>query len=227
MQTVGDRVNRISAHGRSYELYESEDPLAGAAAAKTTQLARTGQPYELPLLEHIYSLGLHGTAVDVGANVGNHALWMAAVCGLDVIAFEPLVPFELRANVELNNLAERVEVIPFALGDRQGFARHVGAGRLEAGAGDGDIPVLVRRFDDFGLVGVSVVKIDVEGMEPAVLRGGESTIRRDRPVIFAEEWGEPEHDATAAVLEPWGYEMTYRFSGRQAATPVGKWEHRG
>jgi FkbM family methyltransferase len=180
---------------------------------------RRGKLYEAPLLKRIYRRRYRGTALDVGANIGNHTLWLAIVCGLRVVAFEPVEHAELSANVALNDLGGRVWVEPVALGDACGTAEHVGAGRLAPG---GDLPV--RTLDSYRLRGVRLVKIDVEGMEPAVLRGGEQTIRRDRPTIWAEEHNQTEHRAIADVLEPWGYRMVQRLHGRGQATPMGRWE---
>lgn len=180
---------------------------------------RRGKVYEGPLLTRIRRAGYRGVALDIGANVGNHTLWMAMVCRLRVVAFEPVEVRDLADNVALNGLRRQVRVEPAALGDQPGTAHHTGAGRLSPGGG---LPV--RTLDSYGLRGVRLVKIDVEGMEPAVLRGGEMTIRRDRPTIWAEEHDQPEHDAIAAVLEPWGYAMAQRLHRRGAATPMGRWE---
>lgn len=86
----------------------------------------------------------------------------------------------------------------------------------------------MRTLDSYGFTGVELMKIDVEGMEPHVLRGGEVTIRRDHPIIFAEEWDDDPkwHQGIADVLEPWGYRMRKVFRGRESPTPVGEWVHR-
>jgi FkbM family methyltransferase len=181
---------------------------------------RRGGLYETPLLKRIHRRRYRGTALDIGANIGNHTLWLAVVCGLRVVAFEPVEHAELSANVALNDLGRRVRVVPVALGDARGTATHVAAGRLAPG---GDLSV--RTLDSYRLRGVTLMKIDVEGMEPAVLRGGEQTIRRDRPTIWAEEHNQTEHDAIADVLLPWGYRMTRWLHGRGQATPMGQWVH--
>jgi FkbM family methyltransferase len=213
---IGRVADRVSAHGRSY-LIRAPNPIA--------HFTRLGDPYEQPLLEQIYAQGFAGTAVDVGAHVGNHTLWLAAICGLKVDAIEPVLHRELRDNVELNRLQDVVRVHPFALGERSGTAHHTGPfGRLAVGDG----AIEVRRLDDLDLRDVSVIKIDVEGMEAAVIAGGERTIRRDAPMIYAEEWLEPQwHSDIAAVLEPWGYRMTYKFESPEAWTPLGRWECHG
>lgn len=205
---------RIEAHGCDYLIEVDADGILGR------RIVPSGKPYEAPLLEHIWGMKLSGIAVDVGAHIGNHSLYLAAVCGLQVVAFEPSTVERLRANVELNDLGGQVRLEPFALGADLGWATEVGKGRLEVGAGE----VPVRRLDDYALVGVSLIKIDVEDMEPSVLRGGEETIRRERPVIFAEARDDECHAAIAEVLEPWGYAMTHRFHSRGVATPVERWD---
>lgn len=180
---------------------------------------RTGRPYEAELLEYIYSLAVSGLAVDVGANIGNHTLWFAGPCGLEVDAFEPRLHDELASNVDLNGFDDRVRVHAVALGARVGSANHVGKGRLEpAHLG----PISVRPLDLMRLTDVALIKIDVEGMEPAVLRGAERTIHRDRPVIFAETW-ESNRAAIADILKPLGYRPATRFYARPGSQPVVEW----
>jgi hypothetical protein len=48
--------------------------------------------------------------------------------------------------------------------------------------------IVVRTLDSYGLDGVSILKVDVEGYEEDVLRGAVDTIRRCQPVIFFESW---------------------------------------
>lgn len=214
VDSTTDQTLTLASHGRTYRL--------AVWPGKVASCMRAGRPYEQPLLEHIRQQQFPGTAVDAGANLGNHTMWMAVMCGLQVVAFEPLWHETLTHNVQLNRLGGRVRVEPVALGGISGTAEHTGRGRLHAGTGD----VPVRRLDDYQLTNVSLIKADVEGMEPALLRGAEATIRRDRPVIFAEEWGQPQHLAIAAVLGPWRYAMTRRFLGYNRTTVVGRWDPR-
>jgi FkbM family methyltransferase len=199
-------VLTIGAHGHEYRI---EDPggLIGAPL-------RAGVPYEARVLEHIKRKGFDGTAVDVGAHVGNHALWLAVVCGLEVHAFEPRpdVCRQLRANVELNQAA--VSVHELALGGKQGTAQHVGKGQL---APEG--PIAVMPLDSFALPDVSLVKIDVEGMEAEVLDGARETIARWRPLLYVEARDAQAHRRIATVLEP----LSYRHLKTFGATPLEEW----
>ncbi|MFA5604186.1 MAG: FkbM family methyltransferase [Bacilli bacterium] len=182
-----------------------------------------GLPYESPLLEHIRNRGFKGgLALDIGANIGNHSLWFSIVCGLDVIAFEPILHKQLEKNLKLNPSAS-VQVEPYALGNKEGKAHHLGRGVLELSA-DGTIPV--KRLDDLLLENISFIKLDIEGMESSALQGGAQTIQRERPVIYAEAWGDEGHKKVARVLEPWGYKVTVSFHQRNQMghdTPVEEW----
>jgi FkbM family methyltransferase len=230
---IGDALAlRARAHGTVVRMYDTN--------GKISRCMRRGLFYEHVLLEHIYRKGFTGRAVDVGANIGNHTLWFAIVCGMPTTAFEPIYTEHLRDNIMLNLAGDRAEIESFALGDCDGTATHHGQGRLSPAGADrladpsgpdvasglrGEIGrvVKVRTLDSFNLQNVTMIKIDVEGMEPAVLRGGEKTIRRDRPVIYAETWGPEEHTAISAVLNPWGYQVTARFDGRATPTPIEEW----
>lgn len=207
-------VLEIEAHGRRARMERQPGKIGKCWAA--------GKPYEAPLLEHIYRQQFGGLAVDAGANFGNHTIWMAAMCGLQVAAFEPLQHAILARNVALNGLDDgRVEVHPVALGAADGHAETVGKGKLDVGVGT--IPV--RTLDSYQLADVAVIKADVEDMEPDLLRGGEQTIRRDRPVIYAEAH-DGQHDLLADVLEPWGYRHVGSHNAKESVTPVEEWRWR-
>lgn len=136
--------------------------------------------------------------VDVGANIGAHAAPLAACVGSGgrVVAFEPVrMNFQLLcANVALNDL-DNVDAIPEGLGEREATVliadRPAPAdgnlGALALSEIPGDRPVRVRRLDDaFAWPRLRFVKIDVEGMEAAVLRGAAGTIERFRPALYVE-----------------------------------------
>lgn len=141
--------------------------------------------------------------VDAGANIGFHALHMARRTGATgcVEAFEPLTYLAdaFEASVKENGFDARVRVHRCALDERPGELRlrhaprtaNFGGGHFapagEAPAAHADELVATRRLDD--VTGDRVcrfIKIDVEGAEPRVLRGGVATLARGRPVILAE-----------------------------------------
>jgi FkbM family methyltransferase len=188
--------------------YRIYDPGGGGRVAK---ILRTGTPYEVDVVADMVSLDAAGVAVDVGANIGNHTLWLAAVCGLRVEAFEPIRHAKLAANVALNNLQDQVGIHRHALGDTPGSATRLAGNRLDVGTGD----ITIRTLDAFAFTGVSILKIDVEGMETDVVAGGLETIADSRPVIYAEAWNDDYLAAVGRLLEPLGYRHARAFRWHQ------------
>lgn len=156
--------------------------------------------------------------LDIGAAAGYYTLLAARLVGPRgrVIAFEPN-PTNLRylrAHIERNRLPF-VAVHPLALADHNGTARFGGG----TGTGTdrlhdrGAIEVAVRRLDDLAEtepLAPQHLKIDVEGAELAVLRGGEKLIRHYRPTIFlsTHDGLEPGiHRACCDLLETWNYRL--------------------
>jgi FkbM family methyltransferase len=143
-----------------------------------------------------------GTAIDVGANVGWHTLLMASLAGADgrVVAVEPnpTTRERLEAAVAANGFVQ-VQVESRALADRAGSAAFEappagdlwdGTGRLVRDASAGTSRVACTTLDalceERGLDRVSLVKIDVEGWEAAVLRGGRRLLAECRPAVIFE-----------------------------------------
>lgn len=201
----------------TYGMWTSPDKIGRIFAA--------GGLYESPMLDWIHQQGFSGIALDVGANIGNHTLWMAAVCGLTVHAFEPVMPHVVNANIELNDLWDRVTVHAVGLGATVGKYHHVAKGVLKAGISGQSTDEIteVTTMDSFGFRNVSLIKIDVEGMELAVLKGGIRTIEREKPVILIEEWKQRNSAENGALLGPMGYRRVHQFGGKGKA-PVGVWK---
>lgn len=137
---------------------------------------------------------------DVGANVGNHTLFMAAHAD-KIFAFEPFAPVrELLQSKVASNRLNNVTIFPVALGATDeklayspGAGRNTGMGTLIPRPGTGfaaPVDVAVRNgdrlIDEHGLPRIDLLKIDVEGFEPFVLRGLSQHILSDRPFILTE-----------------------------------------
>ncbi len=142
---------------------------------------------------------------DVGSNVGYYTLLAAPIVGKHgkVHAFEPVSEqhADLRANVERNNLQN---VVPerLIITDRAGTMEiNLGA---EDNAGTASVNLVYREsrptervdcttLDDYlrarGVTRLDVLKIDVEGHEPFVLRGMTETLRTRRPLLLVEVRG--------------------------------------
>ena len=143
---------------------------------------------------------------DVGASFGQFALY-AARGGRRVVAFEPKATSYalLVEHVALNGLGEAVTPLPLALSDTAGLTRLV-VPSLEAGAAMNALagttdqwghapegfaqPVQTLRMDDalaLGLPAPDHLKLDGDGAEAVILRGGPAVLRRLRSVLIEVE----------------------------------------
>jgi len=160
--------------------------------------------------------------VDVGANVGVYSLWASETDGVDVVAFEPSSATHARTveNVELNGLVDRVRVVRKAVGAEPGLSRLTkGLDAMNRVTADGPIDgttELVERTtldDELASQVPAVIKIDVEGGEIDVIRGGRQTIARHRPALLIEV-NDPE--GLVSVLDELGY-RTWSYDPDQSA----------
>ncbi len=174
--------------GLSFCLNMQRDPIQNAL--------RQGVFFEAEELAALAPLIPQGACVlDVGANIGNHALFFATrMAAAKVVVFEPnsLALAPLVANVLVNRLSHVIDITHLGIGlsdrDAGGFGmkrhdRNLGATKMKPGQGD----LRVLRGDDICAdLSPDLIKIDVEGMEMAVLRGLSATIARAKPVILIE-----------------------------------------
>ena len=193
------------------------------------QIAATGAFYEAEMLEDLRGRLRPGAVfLDIGANVGNHALFAAGVCGARVIACEPSPELarHCRDNAALNGLSDRIEVRVQGLGERAGRAHLVPGPAGNAGmarllpaatgmAGEVEVVTLDELVAAAG-VAPAAIKVDVEGMEAAVLRGARETLRRHRPTLYVEAATAGAFLDIRLLLEEAGYVPAARFN----ATPT-------
>lgn len=162
---------------------------------------RRGGFYELrQLIAHRDLISMNSTVVDVGANVGNHTMFYAwHTYAKTVYPIEPN-PRSIRildANVRANPPPRATidcRYVGVAVGDQIGKVRsmetsanNLGAAKILATDGLGHETIPVLPLDDMEFDGaVSFIKIDVEGMEVAVLNGAKKVLQSHRPAIAVE-----------------------------------------
>lgn len=216
-------------------------------AAQRLRQRWSGRPVEPDLLAlHRLGLGPADLILDIGANRGLvvDAL-LRLVEGARILAFEPN-PRLAASLAERYRGEPRVTCRALALGDTDGTLTlwlpvyrgwpfdglasldpEIARGWLGEGRMLGFRPELLRleplscevvRLDALELR-PAFVKLDVQGHELAVLRGGERTLREARPVLLVEAPGE---DREVAFLDRLGYVIAAFDSGRLVAGRRGR-----
>lgn len=161
---------------------------------------------ELSFLLSLISPG--DTVVEVGANIGPYSVHIGrylSPSGL-LYSFEPfrLIYQILTANIAMNGISN---VVTVNAGAASGSTRDVeangpnlnvadnygGASLLNMTERTWEIQGAIRQkvrvmpLDEFAFERrINFIKIDVEGMEYEVLRGAERIVKKDRPVVYAE-----------------------------------------
>ncbi len=175
---------------------------------------------EFDLLPRLIHPGDH--VLDIGANVGYYTFRLSGLVGQEghVFAFEPIgataeilafmVRFAPYDNVTILNTAvsDKAELLKFSIGKNEhGLPNYFTARSAEGG----DHDVFALTIDSLALPRrIAFVKIDTEGAENAVLRGMESLIERDHPILSIE--GDQS-------LQPYLAARGYRMRPRQPGSP--------
>lgn len=173
---------------------------------------------EVPVQEALARhLAPGGVLYDVGANVGFFSLLGARLAGPDghVYAFEPVAESAdaIAEHAALNGI-DNVTVIAKAVSSRAGranlqlvddrswskledYGEHPGAERT--------VEVDTVAIDGLGIDPPTIVKVDVEGAELAVLEGMSATIERHKPAVVCELHGT--HAGFVAAMAAHGYRV--------------------
>jgi FkbM family methyltransferase len=186
------------------------------------------------------------TVLDIGANIGAMALFAARAVGPNgrVICFEPtqMAKRKLLRNLDLNpELKKRVEVRQIELVDSPGQApsslnyaswpiqaasgRHAGHHGVAAESSGASADTLDEFCRKEGIERVDVVKLDVDGNECGVLRGGRRILQQFRPRMVLElqpcvfgQAAPNRFEDFISTLRELGYELQDEVSGE--ALPV-------
>ena len=187
--------------------------------------------------------GHDGRFADIGANVGFFSILYDSVSEDDgtADAFEPLGSNRdrMNRNIALND-SVTVNVYPFGFSDSMRtdelWVSDSNPGeaslseRLYSGSSSYAVEIELRRLDDFYPISDGSVpdlcKIDVEGAEVQVVRGGQELLTEHHPELLLElhrpllsEFGDSV-DELIAILSEAGYTTAYNVeSGRELTIP--------
>ncbi len=170
-------------------------------------------------------------AIDCGANIGVHAIdWGRRMSDWGrVIAIEAQerIYYALAGNIAINNCFN-VSAIHAAATDTDGIMRIPTPNYLERASfgslelkplahpefigqtidyrDDVMTPVRAMRLDSLNLGRLDLIKIDVEGMEIDVLRGGAEALQKLKPIMLIEHH-KSDSAAMSHMLRGWGYRI--------------------
>ncbi|OQW46825.1 MAG: hypothetical protein A4S09_02650 [Proteobacteria bacterium SG_bin7] len=142
----------------------------------------------------------NSVCVDIGANIGFWTNFLVSSCrALQVFAVEPEPKnlFLLKRNIELNNNQDKVKILPYALGEKEG---RLGLYLSKDNAGDHQLyqTAEVREKIDVEVfpldtllpeIKIDFLKIDVQGYESYVFKGMKQLIEQSKNMaVLMEFW---------------------------------------
>lgn len=199
VSVTSNSVELIMHSPRRIYQWEVSDPRTAVSC-----LVATGEYEELEsqLLTEIARRSK--VVIDVGANVGYYSVNLGKELPASgvLIAVEPVFETfnQLQKNIELNNLAHVVKPVMEALADAKGSSKifipdtsgssAASTRNLHEEEGHRTQTVLLNTLDNLmsslQIEECDLIKIDVEGAEFLVLQGASDTIKKHKPIIFAE-----------------------------------------
>jgi FkbM family methyltransferase len=175
-----------------------------------------------------------GEVLDIGANLGTFCVPLAKKVSKHIYhAFEPqrIVYYQLCANTFINGI-DNLHCHNFGISDKEerlvltmpdyanesnigafSMDKEVRENNYECKTEGAKEPLVVFTLDSGVHKNVRLIKIDVEGHELEVLKGGIETIKKNNypPIIFEawtwKPWFQPKRKALFEYLEGHGYEI--------------------
>ena len=161
--------------------------------------------------------------VEVGANIGSHTVGLANAVGPGgkVIAIEPqrVVHQLLCANMALNSIVW-ADCVHAAAGSANGIVLmpdidygqegNFGGVSIEPGSQGQPVPMIAldTRLD---VKSLRLLKVDVEGMEQAVLQGAAELIRKFQPILYIENDRLDRSEALIRLIQEFNYDCYWHL----------------
>jgi FkbM family methyltransferase len=178
----------------------------------------------LDYLKSVIPFPQKSTAIDIGANIGNHSVYFAEFFE-SVFAFEPnpRTFALLKVNSEFACLNRNITCFNYGLSDQNS---HLFFKTSKSNTGESSIVdetfkngnngvflIDVKRADEIEQLferDISLIKIDVEGHDLPALKGAKELIRKNKPIILFEQHADDFINGTSNVLD-YLKELNYKF----------------
>lgn len=199
---LGRRITRAiqrQVNSSFDEIFDGNYSLRFSSVSKGAQWrSQTLLKKEPDTLNFIDAIPSGATFWDIGASTGIYTIY-AAKRGITAIAFEPhpLNTEILARNVALNNVSQNATICPFALSNSTSLGT-LSIPTLEGGASNNQFgindsgssflyPTIAFSIDDLIALGFPVplfIKLDVDGLEAAILGGAEKTLKFVQQILI-------------------------------------------
>ena len=180
-------------------------------------------------LKWIESFDQNQCLLDVGANIGIYTLF-ALFKGHEVIAIEPEAHnfCLLNRNIMINNFSDKAISFPVALNDKLAISK-LNLASFEYGSALHSFDRTINQYGDQfnpitsqGVIGVTMdklisslkkevnhIKIDVDGNEFLVLKGGEKTFRSNslQSILIELDYTHMEYKSSLGLIESYGFKL--------------------
>ena len=201
----------------------------------TRYRAKSFEYKEPETIEWIENFDQKQCLLDVGANIGMYTLF-ALFKGHEVIAIEPEAHnfCLLNRNIMINNFCDRAISYPVALNDKPTVSK-LNLASFEYGSALHSFDRTINQYGDQfnpitnqGVIGVTMdelilslkkevnhIKIDVDGNEFLVLKGGEKTFRSNslQSVLIELDYTHMEYKSSVELIESYGFKLHNIESG--------------
>lgn len=209
---------------KGYSAYRRVHPMIGTIGDHISLRVLLDGVYERSQLEFLRSVciknGLKRTFLDIGANIGNHTIYLSNVFE-NVVAIEAseLTSRILQLNLDLNHI-DNVVVHNVAAGKEpsKGYMSliqedNLGSNKLQINPLNRTAVEVINvvSLDTYlsYLNDLDLVKIDVEGFEEDALRGMKELLKKNSPIVAFESNSLKECRVIMELLNSYDYEYYY------------------
>lgn len=177
-------------------------------------ISNSKQYYESDLINYVKRFFFPCRLVDVGSNIGNHAVGFSGHKDYKVVCFEPDPHLACIATQNLMNNKISHVMNNFVLGAKNqrlyftpGTSINSGLGYFTNSQSNNNKLLQIHTLDKslpFNFK-PDCIKIDVEGMELQVLEGSRKILSRYHPLLLIKHQNKDSYDACFSLLKQFGY----------------------